>query len=290
MLRTTAIEDGFGVRVHGADLVGDGLAETVAELENLLNEHQLVVLENACLEQEEFIALGKAFGELENFSSIDYPGHTLQLTNVGADGKIRAADDPIRKNIAGDALWHTDHTYMVRRARYSFLRAEVVPSSGGETQYANTRAAYDDLPESTKREIDDLVALHSIFYSRSLVGVDFGPEELRKRLHPVPQPLVFTNPVTGRKSLYIASHIAEIFGMPTKAARKLATDLIAHATQPKYVYAHRWTPGDIAIWDDRATMHRRADYDDLNEVRRLHTMRVLEDSDLYDPDVTYEYT
>ena len=290
MLRTTAIEDGFGVRVHGADLAGDGLADTIPCLERLLSEHLLVVLENAGLDHDAFVALGKAFGDLASFESIDFPGHTLKLTNVGADGKIRGADDPIRRNIAGDALWHTDHTYMVKRARYSLLRAEVVPSSGGETQYADTRAAYDDLPDSMKQWIDDLVALHSIVYSRSLVGVDFGTEEMRKRLHPIPQPLVFRHPVTGRKSLYVASHIAEIVGMPTREARKLATDLIAHATQPKYVYAHRWQPGDVVVWDDRATMHRRADYDDLNEERRLHTMRVLEDSDLYDPNATYEYT
>ncbi len=290
MLRTAAIEGGFGVVVHGAELVGDGLTETVSALEDLLNQHLLVVLGGACLDNDQYIALGKAFGELEDFASINASGHTLAISNVAMDGQIRAADDPMRANISADALWHTDHTYMVRRARYSFLSAEIVPASGGDTLYANTRAAYDDLPDDMKRRIDGLVALHSIVYSRSLVGATIGNEELRKKLHPVPQPLVFRNPVTGRKSLYVASHIAEINGMPANEARELAAELIAHATQPKYVYTHRWRPGDIVIWDDRATMHRRADYDDLNEVRKLHTMRVLEDSDLYDPQVTYEYT
>jgi alpha-ketoglutarate-dependent 2,4-dichlorophenoxyacetate dioxygenase len=105
---------------------------------------------------------------------------------------------------------------------------------------------------------------------------------------PMPQPLVFRNPRTGRKSLYIASHIAEIVGWPTAEARKLAGELIALATEPGRVYTHAWRPGDLVIWDDRATMHRRCPYDDLSEVRKLHTMRVIEPSELYDPAVRHE--
>ena len=106
----------------------------------------------------------------------------------------------------------------------------------------------------------------------------------------VPQPLVFENPRTGRKSLYIASHVGEIVGMETIEARKLMRELIDFATQPQFVHTHRWRPGDIAVWDDRATMHRRGPYDDLHEVRQLRTMRVIEPSHLYDPEKTYVIT
>jgi alpha-ketoglutarate-dependent 2,4-dichlorophenoxyacetate dioxygenase len=136
--------------------------------------------------------------------------------------------------------------------------------------------------------LEGRVALHSLIYSRSLAGFTEWSEEQRAQMPPIPQPLVFENPNTGRKSLYLASHIAEILGMPTAEARELAAELIAFAAQPPRVYAHKWRAGDVVIWDDRATMHRRAPYDDLNEVRKLHTMRVIEPSELYRPDVAYE--
>jgi alpha-ketoglutarate-dependent 2,4-dichlorophenoxyacetate dioxygenase len=261
----------------------------VRQIERALDEHLLLVFRDACLSQEEYVAFGRWFGELEDFGrSLAGAGNTVAISNLTPEGCIMPADSPWRRSIAADALWHTDHTYMVRRARYSMLMAEIVPSRGGETQFADTRAAYDALPDARKAEIDKLVAVHSIIYSRALAGYTDWTEEQRAMLPPVPQPLVFRNPRTGRKSLYLASHIAEIIGWPTTASRELVAGLIAHATRRRFVYAHAWRPGDIVIWDDRATMHRRAAYEDLAEVRRLHTMRVIEPSELYDPAVLLE--
>jgi alpha-ketoglutarate-dependent 2,4-dichlorophenoxyacetate dioxygenase len=283
-MKLSPIENRFGMVASDVSLRGPGLAATVREIERALDEHLLLVFRGQGLSHDEYVAFGKHFGQLEDFGrSVTGAGHTVAISNLSADGSIIPADSPWRRSIAADALWHTDHTYMVKRARYSMLLAETVPSWGGETQLCDTRAAYDALPEAKKAELEGLVALHSIIYSRSLTGYDDWSDEQRAQMPPIPQPLVFENPNTGRKSLYLASHIAEIVGWPTEKARALAQELIAFATQPERVYAHRWQPGDIAIWDDRATMHRRAPYDDLAEPRKLHTMRVIEPSDLYDP-------
>jgi len=286
-METSPIVVGFGLLVTGADLKGVALPQTVEQLRRALDDHLLVVLRDANLSQEEYVAFGHCLGNLEDFSIVEGT-YSLPLSNMAEDGTILPADDPFRRNIAADALWHTDHTYREKRARYSILMAEIVPKRGGETQYADTRAAYEALPRATKDKLDGLVAVHSIIYSRALAGFTDWPDEMRAKLRPIPQPLVFENPHTGRKSLYLASHIAEIVGMPTKEARELVAELIGFATQPQFVYSHRWCSGDIVIWDDRATMHRRAPYDDLQEPRKLYTMRVIEDSELFDPGIEYE--
>lgn len=285
------IEGGFGVVVTGARLARPDLAETAKEIERALDEHLLLLFRDSGLDQEAYVRFGSSLGELEPFKEVasETNGPSLAISNADAGDHIFPADHPMRLNIAADALWHTDHTYRPYRARYSILMAETVPERGGETEFCNTRAAYDALPEDIKERIDGQVGLHSIIYSRALAGFTGWSEEQRAALPPIPQPLVFENPRTGRRSIYLASHIAEIVGWPTDKARKLVSDLVEFATQPQFVFAHKWRPGDIAIWDDRATMHRRAPYDDLNELRRLFTMRVIEKSELYDPQVQYEF-
>jgi alpha-ketoglutarate-dependent 2,4-dichlorophenoxyacetate dioxygenase len=286
-MRLSPIEQGFGMIASEVSLRGSSLAETVREIASALDEHLLLLFRDTGLSLDDYVAFGQHLGPLENFGKalVAGAGWSIALSNLNPDGTIFAADSPWRRNIAGDALWHTDHTYMPRRARYSMLLAETVPSWGGETQYCDTRGAYDALPGETKERLEGLVAVHSLIYSRSLAGFTDWTAEQRAQMPPIPQPLVFRNPKTGRKSLYLASHIGEILGMPSEDARQLASDLIAFAAQPPRVYSHKWRPGDVVIWDDRATMHRRAPYDDLNEPRKLHTMRVIEPSDLYDPAV-----
>lgn len=288
-MKLSPIANGFGVAVSGVDLKSANLDLMAGELERALDEHLLLVFHDADLDNEEYVRFGKAMGTLENFTRFDKigGGHTIAISNLGPDGSIVPSDDLMRRNMAADALWHTDHTYLPCRARYSFLKAEIVPEDGGGTDFCDTRAAYDALPEETKEKLDGLVGLHSILYSRKLAGFTEWSHEQRAALSPIPQPLIFQNPRTARKSLYIASHIGEIVGMPTAEARSLVGELIEFATQPRFVYSHKWRPNDIAVWDDRATMHRRAPYDDLNQVRKLHTMRVIEASHLYDPEATY---
>jgi alpha-ketoglutarate-dependent 2,4-dichlorophenoxyacetate dioxygenase len=289
-MQISPITDGFGAVVTGAKLNRGDLSGLARDVEAALDEHLLLVFRGEELDQEDMVRFGQSLGQLEDFTAFGglKGGHCLPLSNLDAEGHFYAADSLMRRNTAADALWHTDHTYRPMRARYSALLAETVPAQGGGTDFCDTRAAYAALPEAMKARLEGRVALHSIVYSRSLAGFTEWTEEQRAALPPIPQPLIFEHPRTGRKSLYIASHIAEVLGMETAEARQLACELVRFATQPQFVYSHQWRPGDLAIWDDRATMHRRAPYDDLNEVRKLYTMRVMEPSEHYDPATVYE--
>jgi alpha-ketoglutarate-dependent 2,4-dichlorophenoxyacetate dioxygenase len=145
---------------------------------------------------------------------------------------------------------------------------------GGHTEFADQRAAYDALPAAMKRRLEGLVAEHCIAYSRRRSGFDDFTEDEAKRLPPVPQVVVRTIPQNGRKSLYVASHIGRIFEMPDAEAGALVEQLIAHTTQRQFVYTHRWRPHDLVMWDNRCTMHRGTDFDDLRWVRDMQRATV----------------
>jgi alpha-ketoglutarate-dependent 2,4-dichlorophenoxyacetate dioxygenase len=181
----------------------------------------------------------------------------------GADTtRLRARDDKRRMYALANRLWHSDASFRAVGAGYTLLHARIVPSRGADTQFADMRAAYDALDEETRREIEDLVCEHSLMYSRGSLGfLDYSEEE-KQMFKPVLQRLVRRHPVTGRKSLYLSSHAGAIVGMPMPEARLLLRDLTEHATQPAYVYVHKWTPHDLVIWDNRQTMHRVRRYDE----------------------------
>jgi len=199
------------------------------------------------------------------------------ISNLDAEGRVLARDD--RRNLfnLGNQLWHTDSSFKRIPAKCSLLSARELPSSGpvggGETEFADLRAAWDALPEARKRELDGLVVEHSIFRSRSQIGFADFNDEIFKQLPPVPQALVRHHPASGRTSLYLASHASHVIGWPVERGRALLKELIAFATQPQFVYQHRWTVGDLVIWDNRCTMHRGRPYDDTQR-RVLHRTTV----------------
>ena len=162
----------------------------------------------------------------------------------------------------GNMLWHSDSSFRAIPAKYSLLSARVVNPVGGNTEYADMRAAYEALDEATRVLIDDLVCEHSLMYSRGSLGMLDYSEEERAMFRPVRQRLVRRHPATGRKSLYLSSHAGAIVGMPMPEARILLRDLTEHATQPKFVHVHRWRPWDFVMWDNQRTMHRVRRYDD----------------------------
>jgi alpha-ketoglutarate-dependent 2,4-dichlorophenoxyacetate dioxygenase len=184
------------------------------------------------------------------------------VSNLGKDGKPLARDNRQRLFNLGNMLWHSDSSFRPIPAKYSLLSARVVNKKGGNTEFADMRAAYDALDDDTKREIEDLVCEHSLMYSRGSLGfLDYSEEE-KAMFKPVRQRLVRTHPVTGRKSLYLSSHAGAILGMPMPEARMLLRDLNEHATQPRFVYVHKWTLHDLVIWDNRQVMHRVRRYDE----------------------------
>ncbi len=178
------------------------------------------------------------------------------VSNLDKDNKVFARDDRPRLFGLGNRLWHSDSSFKVIPAKYSLLHARSIPSKGGNTEFADMRAAYDALDDETKAEIDDLICEHSQIFSRQQLGfTDFTDDE-RARFKPVRQRLVRTHPSTGRKSLFLASHAGGIHGWPVPEARAFLRDLTEHATQRQFVYAHRWHVDDLVVWDNRRTMHR----------------------------------
>jgi alpha-ketoglutarate-dependent 2,4-dichlorophenoxyacetate dioxygenase len=178
------------------------------------------------------------------------------------------ADDPRRFDQLGNRLWHTDGSFRRIPAALSMLYAHQVTTSGGETEFADLRTAWDALPDKTKTEIEGLVAIHDIAYSRSQIGFTellFGERDV---LPPVPQRLVRVHPGSRRKTLYLAAHASHIVGRPIPEGRLLLRDLIEFATQREFVYRHVWRKGDLVIWDNRCTMHRGRPFDE-NEIRDL---------------------
>jgi len=189
---------------------------------------------------------------------------------------LGAADDPRRFDQLGNRLWHTDGSFRRVPAALSMLYAHSVPTSGGETEFADLRAAWAALPDKTKAEIEDLVASHDIAYSRGQIGFTqllFGEREV---LPPVPQRLVRRHPGSLLKTLYLAAHASHIVGRPIPEGRLLLRDLIEFAAQRQFVYSHVWREGDLVIWDNRCTMHRGRPFEEseTRDLRRATTRDV----------------
>ena len=192
------------------------------------------------------------------------------VSNLDKDGKPLARSDRRRMFNLGNRLWHSDSSFRATPAKYSLLSGRVIANDGGNTEFADMRAAYDMLDDATRAQVEDLVCEHSLIYSRGSMGFADLTDEEKALFKPVRQRLVRTHPVTGRKSLYLSSHIGTIIGWEMPEARDFIRDLAEHATQRELVYVHRWRPNDLVMWDNRQTMHRVRRFDETKprDVRR----------------------
>ena len=230
---------------------------------------------------EQHLAFAARFGRIENERTLDpkatpsrFGGSFSDISNLTSEGKIWGETSRQRMYKAGNKLWHTDSSFKYLPGLASFLHARTVVPLGGHTEFADQRAAYDALPQAMKDRLEGLVAEHWILTSRQRTGFTEFNDDERKRLPPVPQMLVRTLPQNGRKSLFVASHAGRIFGMPQIEGRALIDELIAHVTRREFVYTHRWRPNELVMWDNRCTMHRGTDYDDLRWVRDMRRVTV----------------
>jgi alpha-ketoglutarate-dependent 2,4-dichlorophenoxyacetate dioxygenase len=261
-------------------------AETLARIRAGMDEHAVLVFRDQPFTDDEQLAFAQRFdGRLHTKTGSSVLRRSrlgnealADISNLGDDGEILGAGDRRRMYALGNRLWHTDASFQDPPGRYSMLSARVVPPVGADTEFADTRAAYDALPAGDRARLEGLRAHHSIAHSRQTLGFEFSPEEealLKGAVHP----LVRTLPRSGRKSLYVASHASRIIDWPVPEGRLLLRDLIEHATRPEFVYRHSWRVGDFAIWDNRATMHRARPFDDAKyrrELRRVTTLDVDE--------------
>jgi alpha-ketoglutarate-dependent 2,4-dichlorophenoxyacetate dioxygenase len=283
-IRVTPLHPHLGAEVTGIDLARPLAADEFAEVERAFNRHAVLVFPGQPLTDDQQIAFSRLFGPLE--TSPEYAGskksrlgrpEIADISNLDPEGRVMTAADQRLLFNRGNQLWHTDSSFKYVPARCSLLSAREIPPAGGETEFADMRAAYDALPEEKQRALDGLVVEHSIFRSRSLIGFTEFNEEIQRELPPVPQLLVRRHPGSGRKTLYLASHASHIIGWPVEEGRTLIEELIAFATEPRFVYQHRWRVGDLVMWDDRCTMHRGRPYDDTRYRRDMHRTTVSDE-------------
>ena len=255
--------------------------DDLAAIRAAFTKYAILIFPDQEFDDESQLAFARNFGPLETTVFKARKDHKLRLHenmadvgNLDAENRVLAADDRQRLYNLGNRLWHTDSSFKRLPAYCSMLHARSIPPIGGQTEYADMRAAYDALPEATKRRIAGLVAEHSIMTSRAKLGFKDFDEDERQAFAPVPQVLARKLPDSGRMSLYIASHAGAIRGMADDAARKLLDELTAHATQRQFVYSHRWRAKDLVIWDNRCTMHRGMEFDDQRYKRDMRRATV----------------
>jgi alpha-ketoglutarate-dependent 2,4-dichlorophenoxyacetate dioxygenase len=271
----------FAAEIGDVDLSRPLEADDVQALKDAFSKYAVLAFPDQRLSQDQHLDFAKHFGPLETTIGVYRTDQPLRVrkefadvSNITHDDKLWGKEDRHRMFQMANRIWHTDSSFKRLPAYASLLYARSIPPVGGHTEFADERAAYDALPEATKRRLDGLVAEHSIFNSRARLGFSNFNDEERRSLPPVPQVLVRTIPQNGRKSLYLASHAGRILGMNEQEGRALVDELIAHATQRQFVYTHRWRVNDLVMWDNRCTMHRGTDFDDLRWKRDVQRATV----------------
>jgi alpha-ketoglutarate-dependent 2,4-dichlorophenoxyacetate dioxygenase len=271
--------------VSGMDITRPIARDEIAAVEAGMGRYAVLIFRDQHLTDETQLAFTLNFGELEHThgNAITRPEEMrldpafADVSNLDRDHRPMARDSRRRLYALGNRLWHSDSSFRAIPATYSLLSGRIVVDKGGETQFADLRAAYDALDAATKAEIEDLVCEHSLMYSRGQLGfTEFSPGE-REAMRPVRQRLVRTHPVTGRKSLFLAAHIGTIVGWPVPEARAFIRDLMEHATQPRFVYSHKWRQWDLVMWDNRQVMHRVTRFDET-QVRDMRRTTVAGDA------------
>lgn len=281
-LTCTPLHPLFAAEAGGVDLARPLDAATIAAIDAAMDTHAVLVFRDQPLGQAQQIAFSKQFGPLDAGlrkatgapTRFQYD-ELIDIGNVAIDGAVAAPDNRKLIGQLANQLWHADSTFQDVPVKYSMLSAVTVPDEGGQTQWADLRAAWDALPEKTRRHVEGRTARHSAFHSRIGLGDDAYTAEQLARFPPVERPLVHVHPGSGRKVLYPSVHIDRVSGLSVPEGRLLVAELLEHATQPEFVYTHHWRAGDCVMWDNRSTLHRGKRYD-LSLRRDLRRTTTLE--------------
>jgi alpha-ketoglutarate-dependent 2,4-dichlorophenoxyacetate dioxygenase len=286
-MHVQAIQPNFAAVVGGVDLAQPTNAALIHEIWTAIDTYAVLVFHDQNLTDLQLRDFAVQFGPLEIGRSAARRGPRRlalpeigDISNLDVNSEVRALDDRRRLDSLGNRLWHTDASYMPTPVVLGLLHAKTMPPpspfGNGETEFADMRAAYDALTPEMQASIADLVIEHDVFWSRGQIGfTKFEPGE-REQYPPSPQRLVRTHPGSRRKTLYLSAHASHVVGWPVADGRLLLLDLNAHATQPRFVYSHRWRQGDLVIWDNRCTMHRGRPHDETQprDLRRATTLDV----------------
>eukprot|EP01050_Picozoa_sp_SAG11_P023699 SAG11_NODE_4835_length_1750_cov_1.293761_2_plen_315_part_00 len=283
-LRTRALSENIGVEVNGVDLTAAAAISTrvVAMLHELLAKHSVLLFRGCPLTDEQHISFAAKLGQINPpLPSDPAAARSLlplsTLSNIDANGELIDPADTRVRYLQGNSLWHSDGSFRAGAPTpTSLLSATVIPpqdSIGGETEFASTLAAYRELPDARKQQLEGLVAMHSIGHSRRQLNVAGGDSQcdpdagVKERsfvdMPAVPHTLVRTIPDVrgGAKALHIGAYAEYVIGMPREEGEALLAELLDWATQPRFTYAHRWRAGDMLIYDNRGSLHRATPWD-----------------------------
>jgi alpha-ketoglutarate-dependent 2,4-dichlorophenoxyacetate dioxygenase len=274
---------GFAAEIGDVDLSKQIEPVDLKAIKDAFAQYAVLIFPEQKLSADQHLDFARLFGPLETTIALYRKDQPLRLrqefadvSNLDENNEVWGKESRQRMFQLGNRLWHTDSSFKRLPALASLLYARTIPPIGGHTEFADERAGYDALPDDMKRRLEGLVAEHSIFNSRARLGFSNFSDEERQGMPPVPQVIVRTIPESGRKSLYLASHAGRILGMPETEGRALIDQLVAHATQRQFIYTHRWRVHDLVIWDDRCTMHRGAEFDDLRWKRDMQRATVCD--------------
>ena len=279
-LHVEPISGDFGARVTGLNITQPLTDEQVAALVTAIDTYAVLVFPDQPVSQEEQVAFAQRFGPLNygSYKSLKTMQTRLKdaalsdISNVSMSGDV--ADRSHAQSIMniGNMLWHSDGSFSSYPFRYSILACQAPSPWGGQTEFADTRAAYDTLDPNLLALIEDKTGWFFSIHGRDQLGVH-SSDEIRAMWPPVQWPLIRTHKPSGRKVLWVGTPLYEIDGMPIHEARMLAHALLEHATQKERVYSHQWAANDVVMWDNRTTLHRGRwfDLDARRELRRVGT-------------------
>jgi alpha-ketoglutarate-dependent 2,4-dichlorophenoxyacetate dioxygenase len=277
-ISVTKLHPLFCAEIGGVDTGQPVDDSTFAEIRAALDEYSVLVFHDQTLDDERQIAFSRRFGPLE-IAGKSNPGlgtPFARQSNLDVDtGTVIPPEDRRMIYQKGNYLWHTDSSFKPVPSLCSLLSGRVVPPSGGNTEFATMRAAYDALPEDKKQKLDGLAAEHSLVYSRSTVTPQGAlTAEMKAELPGAWQTMVRQNPVNHRKNIYAGAHASHVIGWPVEDGRAFIRWLNEFATQPQFCYSHQWRAGDLVIWDNRCVLHRATAYDTLRHKRLMQRTTV----------------
>jgi alpha-ketoglutarate-dependent 2,4-dichlorophenoxyacetate dioxygenase len=280
---------GFAAELGDIDLSRPLSDEDLLAVRRAFADYGVLVITSQTLTVAQHLDFARLFGPLERSVATVMPDQKLRvapeiadIANLTVDGRVWDKADRLRLFQMGNRLWHTDSSFKTPTGYASMLYARSVAPVGGHTEFADLRAAWDALPGSMQARVQGLVAEHSLLHSRGKLGfTDFSAQE-RVAFAPVARPLVRTIPESGRRSLYLASHIGRIRGMPDDEAKALVDELVDHASDRRFTYLHRWRVGDLVMWDNRCTMHRGTPFDDTRWPRDMQRATTSDGADVFD--------
>jgi alpha-ketoglutarate-dependent 2,4-dichlorophenoxyacetate dioxygenase len=279
-LTVTRLAPALGARIDGADIVRPIDEATWAEIRAAFEEHSVLVFSGQSLDDDAQIAFSRRFGALEVTRSINPAAGTpfARQSNLDIEtGEVIPPDDRRMVYQVANMLWHSDSSFKAVPSLCSLLSARIIPPEGGATEFASGRAAYPSLPDDLRRRVEHAIAVHDFSWSRDQVRPGFFTEKERAEYPPVQHPIVRTNPVNGRRSLFLGAHASHVVGLPVAEGRMLLKELLDHVTQPQFCYRHAWQEGDLVIWDNRCVLHRATPYDTTRYKRLMQRTTVSGD-------------